>query len=488
MNGKLIVDHSFPFISYFDCVKGFIMFAADSKHVVVGFGITGLSIVKALHKLGVSHIAAMDSRDNPPNALEISEFAHALHTGSFQTPLLDECDYLWVSPGIAIATPELQKAIGRLPKENVGGDIELFARLVQNNIVAITGTNGKSTVTTLVGNIFEEAGFDLFMGGNLGMSALDLWLQFNENRTKYPNPLFLLELSSFQLETTVSLKADIGVLLNLSPDHLDRYRDYQHYVESKFKLFAQSKTIVIPAKEALVDSALLDARFQGFSKMVRFSLEAENQNDNNDTCAYYWADLASKNIENNQEESGCASISYAGTKLGGTHNILNIVSAVAIAESYGLEKDAIERGILSYEPLAHRSVFVRDIAGVGYFNDSKATNLSSTEAAILGFPERKWLILGGVTKGQDFASLETLLLNNVAGVALIGLDYSTIQPFIPESIPLFESGTLDIALKTLKDVAVSGDIILFSPACASFDQFKSFEHRGEVFEALVNQL
>ncbi|MHC5224600.1 UDP-N-acetylmuramoyl-L-alanine--D-glutamate ligase [Ignatzschineria sp. LJL83] len=473
------------------------MFAADSKHLVVGFGITGLSIVKALHKLGVSHIAAMDSRDNPPNAEEIAEFAHALHTGSFQTPFLEECDYLWVSPGIAIATPELQKTIVRLPKEHVGGDIELFARLVQSNIVAITGTNGKSTVTTLVGNIFEEAGFDLFMGGNLGMPALDLWLQFEENRTKYSNPLFLLELSSFQLETTESLKADIGVLLNLSPDHLDRYRDYQHYVESKFKLFAQSKTIVIPAKETLVDAALLDARFQGFSKTVRFSLETENQNDNNDNkdsednndiCAYYWANLASKQIENNQEESGSASISYAGTKLGGTHNILNIVSAVAIAESYGVQKEAIEQGIISYEPLAHRSVFVREIAGVSYFNDSKATNLSSTEAAILGFPERKWLILGGVTKGQDFSSLETLLLNNIAGVALIGVDYSTIQPFIPSHIPLFESGTLDIALKTLKDQARSGDIILFSPACASFDQFKGFEHRGDVFEKLVRQL
>ena len=181
-------------------------------------------------------------------------------------------------------------------------------------------------------------------------------------------------------------------------------------------------------------------------------------------------------------------MNYAGTKLGGTHNILNIVSAVAIAESFGIDRAAIEAGIQNYQPLAHRSVFVKEIDGVSYFNDSKATNLSSTEAAILGFPEKKWLILGGVTKGQDFSTLETLLLNNVAGVALIGLDYSTILPHIPKGLPVYESQTLEVALNTLKSVAQKGDIILFSPACASFDQFKGFEHRGDVFEALVQKL
>lgn len=453
------------------------MFAAGSKHLVVGFGITGLSIVKALDRLGVQHIFAIDSRENPPNEAEISPFCESIHTGSFESKLLDQCDYLWVSPGIAIATPALAKTIARLPAENIGGDIELFARLVQENLIAITGTNGKSTVTTLVGAIFEAAGYDLYMGGNLGMPALDLWLQYCDRIDKSKMPLFLLELSSFQLETTESLKTDIGVVLNLSPDHLDRYRDYQHYIDSKFKLFAQSKSIIIPAIEPAIDEALMKPQFQGFSEVIRFSLAKE-------VGSQYWANLETKNIESSEKEL----VNYASTKLGGTHNILNIVSAVAIAESFGVSKDAIERGIKSYQPLAHRSVFVKEIDGVAYFNDSKATNLSSTEAAILGFPERKWLILGGVTKGQDFSALQTLLQNNVAGVALIGHDYSTILPHIPVSLPIYESTTLESALTTLKQQAKTGDIILFSPACASFDQFKGFEHRGDVFEALVNSL
>lgn len=453
------------------------MFAAGSKHLVVGFGITGLSIVKALHRLGVSHIFAMDSRENPPNAAEIMPLCEDIWIGSFASPLLETCDYLWVSPGIAIATPELAETITRLPAENVGGDIELFARLVRENLIAITGTNGKSTVTTLVGSIFEAAGYDLYMGGNLGMPALDLWLQYCDRQDQQKPPLFLLELSSFQLETTASLQADIGVLLNLSPDHLDRYRDYQHYIDSKFKLFAQSKTIIVPAVDATVDDALEKSEFQGYSKTVRFSLEQSPRSQ-------YWANLAQREVES---QAGTI-VHYDGTKLGGTHNILNIVSAVAIAETFGLEAEAIERGIQHYVPLAHRSVFVREIDGVAYFNDSKATNLSSTEAAILGFSERKWLILGGVTKGQDFSALQTLLLNNVAGVALIGADYSSILPHIPKSLPIYESQTLETALITLKEQAKAGDIILFSPACASFDQFKSFEHRGDVFEALVSAL
>lgn len=448
-----------------------------SKHLVVGFGITGLSVVKALNRLGVEHVFAIDSRENPPNEAEITPFCEKLHTGSFESTLLDECDYLWVSPGIAIATPELAKTIARLPAENVGGDIELFARVVRENLIAITGTNGKSTVTTLVGSIFEAAGYDLYMGGNLGTPALDLWLQYCDRENHDKTPLFLLELSSFQLETTSSLKADIGVILNLSPDHLDRYRDYQHYIDSKFRLLAQSQMIIIPSDESEIDEALLKSDFQGFSKTVRFSLTKDDQSQ-------YWANLADKTIESTEKEA----IYYGGTKLGGTHNILNIVSAVAIAETFGVTAPAIKAGIESYKPLAHRSVFVREIDGVAYFNDSKATNLSSTKAAILGFPERKWLILGGVTKGQDFASLQTLLLNNVAGVALIGLDYSTILPHIPDSIPVYESQTLETALSTLKEQAKVGDIILFSPACASFDQFKGFEHRGDVFESLVKAL
>lgn len=454
------------------------MFPSHSKHLVVGFGITGLSIVKALSRLDVAHIFAIDSRESPPNEDEIAALCESIEVGTFESKLLDECDYLWVSPGIAIATPALQRATNRLPYDNVGGDIELFARLVKENIIAITGTNGKSTVTTLVESMFETVGYDLYVGGNLGLPALDLWIEYCERDIHDTRePLFVLELSSFQLETTYSLKADVGVVLNLSPDHLDRYRDYQHYIESKFSLFKQSRDIIVPADEPLIDLALEDPRFAGYATITRFSLMPEVGSD-------FYARLEDKTITAKTGEV----VSFKETRLGGTHNILNIVAAVAIAEVFGAPLSSIESGILNYKPLAHRSIFVREIEGVAYFNDSKATNLSSTEAAILGFPERKWLILGGVTKGQDFSALQTLLHNNVAGVSLIGLDYSSIIAHIPDNVPVWESKTLEVALSDLKQQAVSGDIILFSPACASFDQFKGFEHRGDVFESLVKAI
>ncbi len=454
------------------------MFAQDSKHLVIGFGITGLSIAKALAKIGVGEIWAMDSRETPPNHEQMLEYCDELEVGRFNPYLLDHCDYLWVSPGVAIATPELQPCIERLPKDHVGGDIELFARLIRENIIAITGTNGKSTVTTLVGEIFKESPYDLYVGGNLGTPALDLWIQYSEREpSDEREALFVLELSSFQLETTDSLKADVGVVLNLSPDHLDRYRNYQHYIDSKFRLFAQSETVIVPAAEPLIEEALRNPLWKSYAQCFHFSLTQQVGSD-------YWADLNTKRIQSHTGES----VSYEKSLLGGQHNILNIVAAVAIAETFGLSLEDIESGIARYQPLAHRCVRVRTLDGVDYFNDSKATNISSTAAAILGFPERKWLILGGVTKGQDFSILAELLQHNVAGVALIGADYSTILPHIPPSLKIFESKTLEQALTTLRNEAQSGDIVLFSPACASFDQFKGFEHRGDVFESLVKGL
>ena len=454
------------------------MFEVNSKHLIVGFGITGLSIAKTLKRLGVEKVYAIDSREKPPHEAEMIQFCQEVVTGGFESDLLQRCDYLWVSPGVPIATPELSATIARLPAENVGGDIELFARLVKENIIAITGTNGKSTVTTLLGSIFGQLPYDLYVGGNLGQPALELWLAFADREERGREPLFILELSSFQLETTYSLQADIGVLLNLSCDHLDRYRDYEHYVSAKLALIKQSSEIIIPADEPLIDAFLTqELPHRGAEEIARFSLFDSAKAD-------YYASLERQEIVSRTGEQ----VSYAGTVLKGQHNLLNIVAAVAVAERFGASLKAIESGILSYQPLAHRSVKVRELDGVTYYNDSKATNLSSTEAAILGFPERKWLILGGVTKEQDFSPLEQLLQKNVAGVALIGADYSAILPHIPVNIPYFESKTVETALEQLREVVAPGEIVLFSPACASFDQFKGFEERGRVFEALVKAL
>ncbi len=465
------------------------MFPTDAKHLVVGFGSTGLSIVKTLNALNAHHIWALDSRKNPPNSAEIAPLCEKVAMGGFSQELLDQCDYLWLSPGIALTTPELQRTLVRLPQSQVGGDIELFARLVEENIIAITGTNGKSTVTTLLGAIFAETGYDLYMGGNLGLPALELWLKYqSRDQSDLREPLFILELSSFQLETTTSLNADVGILLNLSPDHLDRYRDYQHYIDAKFRLFAQSNSLVIPAGvsaiEAELDIGIAEHRYRfesGRDSIYHFALTDRSVSDQQ---IDYWADLEAKMILSKEGER----VSFRESHLGGLHNVLNMIAATGAAEIFGAPLKAIETGIKKYQPLAHRTVKVRTLNGVTYYNDSKATNISSTEAAILGFPERKWLILGGVAKGQDFSVLETLLTNNVAGIALIGTDYSAILSHIPAAVPYFESQTIEQAIVDIQQQVQPGDIVLFSPACASFDQFKGFEARGQRFEELVQAL
>lgn len=446
------------------------MLQREKNHLVVGFGATGLSMVKVLHQIGVKNIWAMDSRETPPNYDAIAHYCSKIATGGFSEELLAETDYLWVSPGVSIKEPLLARYYHALPSDAVGGDIELFARLATGSLIAITGTNGKSTVTTLLGAICRAAKLPLYMGGNLGEPALNLWLQAEADGVAHP--LYLLELSSFQLETTKYLTPDVGVLLNLSPDHLDRYEGYGEYIATKCSLLSMSHRCVIGAElqEIVAAEGIGDD-----GSMGRFSLSDEGGR------SHYSADLERELIL----KGGAPLCSYRESRLSGLHNLLNIIAAVAIADTYGVTKEAIEEGIATYQPLAHRSYYVGSIDGVTYINDSKATNIASTIAAIKGFPGRKWLILGGVTKGQDFTELAPYLDDSIVGVVLIGSDYSEILNALPAQIPRYEMVELERAITFLRRRAESGEIVLFSPACASFDQYRSFEARGDHFVALV---
>ena len=449
----------------------------SAKHLVVGFGITGLSVVKALKFLGVEHILAMDSRDNPPNSEEIQKIATSTFEGGFNLEWLDECDYLWLSPGIPLATSELQDCLNRLPKDHVGGDIELFARLTQHDeIIGITGTNGKSTVTTLTAEILANDREHVFVGGNLGEPALNLWLHVQENNIK--NPTYVLELSSFQLETTDHLNVDVGVILNLAPDHLDRYNGFDDYANAKFKLLDMAKRWVVNNEDQYLMNhiASRDVQKPATTFALKQGVEAGWHMN--------WQDGLPVAIMNQS-----ISIPLNEISIGGLHNYANVMACCCIADDLQVSEQALRQSIKTYQALPHRCVLVKSINGVRYYNDSKATNLPSTVAAIEGFLEPKWLILGGVTKDQDFSELMTLLDHpSMLGVYLIGKDVSAIAPHIPINCESHYVETLENALQAIHLRAKKGEVVLFSPACASFDQFKSFNDRGDHFIRFVEAL
>ncbi len=449
----------------------------SAKHLVIGFGITGLSLVNALHHLGATNIFAMDSRNNPPNKDDISNVTPKIFVGGFNQEWLNECDYLWLSPGVPLATPELQECLARLPKENVGGDIELFGRLTANDtIIGITGTNGKSTVTTLIYDILSQDRANVFVGGNLGEPALNLWLTAQKNKVE--KPTYVLELSSFQLETTENLNVEVGVILNLAPDHLDRYKDFDDYANAKFKLLKMSKNWVINYDDEYLMNYL--SSLSCHQTTTGFSLK----NDKNNGWHILWNEGLPQGIANDQ-----LSIDIQDISLGGLHNYANVMAACCISDVLAVKESALRCAIKNYQSLPHRCALVKEIHGVRYYNDSKATNLPSTVAAVSGFLEPKWLILGGVTKDQDFSELLILLDHpSILGVYLIGKDISAIAPFIPESCESHYVETLKNAVDAIHERAKKGDVVLFSPACASFDQFLNFNDRGDHFVHLIESL
>lgn len=468
----------------------------NATHTVLGFGKSGLSLVKTLKMLGIENIYAMDSRSNPPNEAEIKRLVSNVSTAEFSKDVLEQSDYLWLSPGVALSTPVLKETLARLPSHHVGGDIELLARLLHSldplvKIIAITGTNGKSTVTTMVGSVLQTAGIPCYMGGNLGEPALDLWLQYQEDKKRGKingkEALFLLELSSFQLETTYSLIAEVGALLNLSPDHLDRYSSYQAYKAAKFSLLSQVKKAVIPP-----DQEIIHACKAVKTPFVTFSLQNDRAVDycyseQEKQVIFQQAELTVRK-DGSSSESKDFAVKVGETKVGGLHNIQNEVATVAILHQLRIEALAIEKGLKAYTPLPYRTILEGEIAGVRYYNDSKATNIASTIAAIKGFKEPKWLILGGDTKGQDFSVLTVNLDDSIRNILLIGKDVSAILPFIPPMVPSRYVETLDKAVAIAAKQAVKGEVVLFSPACASFDQFENFEVRGACFSSLINKL
>ena len=433
--------------------------------VVVGLGKTGLSVVRHLRAQGTS-VTVTDTRDTPPGLAALRELAPEIivRTGGLDARLLDDANAIVVSPGVALRGAFFDAARARnLP---VLGDIELFARAVRVPVVGITGTNGKSTVTTLVGRMAQRAGRRARIGGNLGEPALEL-LDPNAE-------LYVLELSSYQLDTTESLVLSAAVVLNVTADHLDRYASLSEYAASKERIFRRCGTAVLNADDPQV--APMGALAQ---RRLRFSLHPEALADYT-LLRHNGQEWLSRGTER--------LLALSDMRLAGRHNAANALAALALGEALKLPRAAMLAELREFAGLAHRTAWVAEIGGVRYIDDSKGTNVGATLAAIAGLDGPLLLIAGGDGKGQEFTPLAAALRGKVRLVLLIGRDARVLGAALGCHAAIEYCDTLEAAVAAAARAALPGDTVLLSPACASLDMFRDYMHRGEAFAAAVHAL
>ena len=393
----------------------------------------------------------------------------AVHLGDFDAGLLMKQDLLVVSPGVALATPQIQQAIAHgVP---VVGDVELFARYkpAGAKVIAITGSNGKSTVTTLVGNMCRAAGLKTVVAGNIGLPVLD-------TLTGEVPDIYVLELSSFQLETTASLDAAAATVLNLSEDHMDRYDSMADYAAAKARIFSGNGVQVLNRQDAWSAGMALPGRQQ-----VSFGLDSA-------TTAHDYG-LLVDGTETWLTRGNTRLIATAELKIAGLHNAANALAALALCHAAGLHDAPLLTALRDFKGLPHRVEWVAEIDGVAFYDDSKGTNVGASCAALDGLPQKVVLIAGGDGKGQDFSPLLAAASRNARAVVLIGRDAGLIESALkPAALPLLKADTLPAAVSMAFDAARPGDAVLLSPACASFDMFRNYLHRAEVFRAAVQGL
>ena len=445
------------------------LIASDHFRIVVGLGKSGMSLVRFLARQGVS-FAVADTRENPPElaALRRDYPQVEVRCGELDVEFLCRADELYVSPGLALATPALQAAAARGVK--LSGDIDLFARNAKAPIVAISGSNAKSTVTTLVGEMAAAAGKRVAVGGNLGMPALDLLSDDVE--------LYVMELSSFQLETTHQLGAEVATVLNVSEDHMDRYSGLPAYHLAKHRIFRGARQVVVNRQDALTRPLMSDGLpcwtfGLGAPDFKAFGLREENGEK---YLAFEFQNL----------------MPVRELKVRGAHNQANALAALALGHAVGLPFDAMLSSLRNFTGLEHRCQWVRELEGVSYYNDSKATNVGAALAAIDGLgmdmDGKLVLIAGGDGKGADFSGLRDSVTKYCRAVVLIGRDASLIADALGDAIPQVRAASLDEAIAQSRALAQSGDAVLLSPACASFDMFKNYEERGQLFARAVGAL
>ncbi|MFA5082417.1 MAG: UDP-N-acetylmuramoyl-L-alanine--D-glutamate ligase [Hydrogenophilaceae bacterium] len=442
---------------------------SGKKALVVGLGDTGASCVRWLLEHD-AEVRGTDTRAEPPHAQHLSE---AFPEVRFSLGRFDPVDFAWaemvvVSPGVAMATPEIRVAAEA--GKDIVGDVELFARVIagsKSKVIAITGSNGKSTVTSLVGHLCAAAGLDTVVAGNIGLPVLDA-LAEREINGDSPD-VWVLELSSFQLETTASLRPAAATVLNISEDHMDRYSALADYAATKARVFTSGVQVLNR------DDVMVMAMANPALDMRSFGLDAGD---------YGLVDQAGRLW---LAEAGQPLCPVDDLPIAGLHNAANALAALALCRAIGLTYDRLLPALKTFKGLAHRVEKVAVVAGRTFYDDSKGTNVGATAAALKGFAAPVVLIAGGDGKGQDFAPLRGAV-KNARAVVQIGRDGPQIAAAIAGACPVIRAETMAEAVAKAYELSQPGDVVLLSPACASWDMFRNYAHRAEVFIAAVAAL
>jgi UDP-N-acetylmuramoylalanine--D-glutamate ligase len=441
------------------------------KVLVVGLGKSGLAAALFLRRRG-AQVTVSDLRSAEALGKEIPSLLEAgivVEAGGHGLLTFRRQDLIVVSPGVPLSTPELVQV------RNLGlpiiGELELAARFLKGKVLAITGSNGKTTTTTLCGEIFSAAGLNPLVAGNIGLPVIDVVDQSTESAWS------VLEVSSFQLETTESFHPHVAVILNITPDHLDRHGTFENYAAMKEKIFAnQTGTdyLILNGDDSIAQQAASRTKSQVLwfsrSKIVR--------------CGAFLLD-GMVMFRPTEQEKPIPVLPLAEIPLKGEHNIENVLAAVCAACVAKIPTQTIAQTIASFHAVEHRLEFVAAIHGVDYYNDSKATNVDATAKAIASFPGNIHLILGGKDKNSDYTQLNALLRARVKTVYTIGSGAEKIESQIAGVTKVIHTGTLEAAVDQAAGQAVAGDVVLLAPACSSFDQFENYEQRGKVFKQAV---
>ncbi|MGO9865231.1 MAG: UDP-N-acetylmuramoyl-L-alanine--D-glutamate ligase [Terriglobales bacterium] len=444
-----------------------------SKHVlVVGLGKSGVASALFLKSRG----ARVTVSDSKPEAelrdqiLLLLEQGITVETGGHGERTFRGQDLIVVSPGVPADAPQLVSA--RNLGEPVVGEIELAAQFLAGQIVAITGANGKTTTTALAGEIIAAGNFPTLVGGNIGTPAISFVGQAG------PSTWTVLEVSSFQLETIVEFRPRIAVILNITPDHLDRHKTFDNYVNAKARIFENQ----MPGDFTVLNAD--DPTTAGLSERTRAQLFWFSRKTEIAKGAY----VRGANIYFRDGSTEREIMPLAELPLKGAHNLENVLAGVSIAMLADCQPEQICRAVRNFKAVEHRLEFVARVAGVDYYNDSKATNVDATIKALESFPANIHLILGGKDKGSDYTVLHDLLRQRVKRVYTIGAAAAKIESQIQDAAEIDPTETLENAVRRASASAVAGDVVLLAPACASFDQFQSYEHRGRAFKELVHSL
>ncbi len=436
--------------------------------VVVGLGKTGTSVVRYLLGQG-ERLAAVDSRLRPPE-LEHLQLLYPdlpVYLGEFNKAVLSSARQIVISPGVSIREPAIQAALATGVK--VSSDVDIFCQQVKAPLVAVTGSNGKSTVVTLLSERIEESGKKAGLAGNIGTPVLELL-------TKDEVDFYVLELSSFQLETLKSLNATVALVLNVSPDHMDRYQGFAEYAAAKQRIYAGNGTMILNRDEPLVMGMAEQGR-----KMISYGLSEPDTNRFGIRMikGESWLCYGQEGLMPASE-----------LRIHGAHNVSNALATLALGSAIDLPVHSMLKVLREFSGLPHRCQWLANINGVDWYNDSKGTNVGASCAAIEGLAENRRLVLiaGGDGKQADFSSLATAVKKHVRAVILIGKDASLIDKVLAVDCRRYFATNMEAAVNTAATVAQVGDAVLLSPACASLDMYRDYQQRGEVFCQAVQAL